>query len=93
MSGNLAIKGGVGRPMANAILNFHFDFLHPSLIVIKVKSHSFTFAASEVLVEDPRVNRDKKTKIQKPKGKKLHIQIFSSEFKNHFLQENFLFGI
>ena len=24
--------GGVGRLMANAILNFHFDFLHPSLI-------------------------------------------------------------
>ena len=33
MSGNFAIKGGgVGRLMANAILNFHFDFLHPSLI-------------------------------------------------------------
>ena len=27
-----AIKGGgVGRLMANAILNFHFDYLHPSL--------------------------------------------------------------
>ena len=33
MSGNFAIKGGgVGRLMANAILNFHFDFPHPSLI-------------------------------------------------------------
>ena len=33
MSGNFAIKGGgVGRLMANAILNFHFDFLTPSLI-------------------------------------------------------------
>ena len=33
MSGNFAIKGGgVGSLMANAILNFHFDFLHPSLI-------------------------------------------------------------
>ena len=32
MSGNFAIKGGgVGPQMANAILNFHFDFLHPSL--------------------------------------------------------------
>ena len=35
MSGNFAIKGGggggVGRLMANAILNFHFDFLNPSL--------------------------------------------------------------
>ena len=33
MSGNFAIKGGggVGRLMANAILNFHFDFLHTSL--------------------------------------------------------------
>ena len=37
MSGNFAIKGGgggVGRLMANAILNFHFDFLHTSLINI-----------------------------------------------------------
>ena len=33
MSGNFAIKGGggVGRLMANAILNFHFDYRHPSL--------------------------------------------------------------
>ena len=33
MSGNFAIKGGggVGPLMANAILNFHFDFLNPSL--------------------------------------------------------------
>ena len=32
MSGNFAIKGGgVGRLMANAILNFHFDFLNPFL--------------------------------------------------------------
>ena len=26
--------GGVGRLMANAILNFHFDFLHTSLTCI-----------------------------------------------------------
>ena len=33
MSGNSAIKGGgVGPLMANAILNFHFDFLTTSLI-------------------------------------------------------------
>ena len=33
MSGNFAIKGGgVGRLMANAILNFHFDFLTTSLM-------------------------------------------------------------
>ena len=34
MSGNFAIKGGgrgVGPLMANAILNFHFDYLTPSL--------------------------------------------------------------
>ena len=33
MSGNFAIKGGgggVGPLMANAILNFHFDYLNPS---------------------------------------------------------------
>ena len=35
MSGNFAIKGGgVGRLMANAILNFHFDYLNPSLTVM-----------------------------------------------------------
>ena len=28
---NFAIKGGVRRLMANAILNFHFDYLNPSL--------------------------------------------------------------
>ena len=34
MSGNFAIKGGgVGRLMANAILNFHFDFPHTSLFM------------------------------------------------------------
>ena len=34
MSGNFAIKGGggFGPLMANAILNFHFDFLHTSLM-------------------------------------------------------------
>ena len=40
MSGNFAIKGwggwGVGRLMANAILNFHFDFPHPSLSLVPV---------------------------------------------------------
>ena len=29
MSGNFAIRGGVGRLMANAILNFLFDFSAP----------------------------------------------------------------
>ena len=34
MSGNFAIKGGGAGPlMANAILNFHFDYLNPSLRV------------------------------------------------------------
>ena len=37
MSGNFAIKGGGGggggRLMANAILNFHFDYLKPSLML------------------------------------------------------------
>ena len=43
MSGNFAIKGGgVGRLMANAILNFHFDFPHPSL--------SNTFTSLEMIV-------------------------------------------
>ena len=37
MSGNFVIKGGgVGRLMANAILNFHFDFPHTSLIDIEI---------------------------------------------------------
>ena len=35
MSGNFAIKGGGGGPlMANAILNFHFDYVTTSLITI-----------------------------------------------------------
>ena len=36
MSGNFAIKGGggVGPLMANAILNFHFDFPHTSLTLL-----------------------------------------------------------
>ena len=37
MSGNLCHLGGgegVGRLMANAILNFHFDYLNTSLIVV-----------------------------------------------------------
>ena len=43
MSGNFAIKGGgVGRLMANAILNFHFDFPHPSLIT-NVFKHSYWY--------------------------------------------------
>ena len=29
--------GGVGRLMANAILNFHFDYLNPSLIKLAVQ--------------------------------------------------------
>ena len=34
MTGNFAIKGGgVGPLMANAIKNFHFDFLTTSLIL------------------------------------------------------------
>ena len=41
MSGNFAIKGGgVGRLMANAILNFHFDYLNPSLTESEEKAHS-----------------------------------------------------
>ena len=36
MSGNFAIKGGggAGPLMANAILNFPFDYPHPSLICL-----------------------------------------------------------
>ena len=37
--------GGVGRLMANAILNFHFDYLKPSLsvlsILVRVLGHLF----------------------------------------------------
>ena len=45
MSGNFAINwGGVGRLMANAILNFHFDFLHPSLSNVGFTNFSFIIA-------------------------------------------------
>ena len=45
MSGNFAIKGGgrVGRLMANAILNFHFDFLNPSLTQTARQKYSTYF--------------------------------------------------
>ena len=53
MSGNFAIKGGgdggVGRLMANAILNFHFDFLNTSLIQntkYKLTNNKFTLQVS-----------------------------------------------
>ena len=42
MSGNFAIKGGgVGPLMANAILNFHFDYWHTSLTstLFRLKRH------------------------------------------------------
>ena len=44
MSGNFAIKGGGGGGplMANAILNFHFDFLHTSLSPKRQKSNYLT---------------------------------------------------
>ena len=41
----MPLRGGVGPLMANAILNFHFDYLTPSLI--KVRS-SFLGSALEV---------------------------------------------
>ena len=45
MSGNFAIKGGGAGPlMANAILNFHFDFLTPSLKNIPDVSHTPNFS-------------------------------------------------
>ena len=40
MSENFVIKGGgVGRLMANAILNFHFDYWHTSLMNNHYKLH------------------------------------------------------
>ena len=33
-------EGGVGPLMANAILNFHFDFLNPSLMWAMVLGHN-----------------------------------------------------
>ena len=45
MSGNFAIKGGgVGRLMANAILNFHFDFLHTSLMRVGDENENWDFS-------------------------------------------------
>ena len=48
MSGNFAIKGGGGL-MANAFLNFHFDFLNTSLIQntkYKLTNNKFTLQVS-----------------------------------------------
>ena len=53
MSGNFAIKGGGGgggRLMANAILNFHFDFLKPSLnIFVRLGQEKKIFMRFEIL--------------------------------------------
>ena len=58
--------GGGGRLMANAILNFHFDFLHPSLIIpvcnINIdKPACLSFSYSLDLLHDidqTNINRD-----------------------------------
>ena len=52
MSGNFAIKGGgVGPLMANAILNFHCDFPHPSLICIFYKKILFYQTRPSLLLD------------------------------------------
>ena len=58
MSGNFAIKGGgVGRLMANAILNFHFDFLTPSLTLCEGSAHPCLVGAKS---SQPYIVDDKK---------------------------------
>ena len=62
MSGNFAIKGGGVRPlMANAILNFHFDFLTTSLnINIKFNNidnyNTINISCCVVIYEDTEEN-------------------------------------
>ena len=36
----LPLRGGGGRLMGNAILNFHFDYLNPSLIEINFQEQT-----------------------------------------------------
>ena len=53
MSGNFAIKGGGGGPlMANAILNFHFDYLNPSLTA-RINAFNITSFSSDSLSYSP----------------------------------------
>ena len=54
MSGNFAIMGGGGGGplMANAILNFHFDFLTTSLNEILCFTHVSILSDSEFIVDD-----------------------------------------
>ena len=53
MSGNFAIKGGgAGRLMANAILNFHFDFLNPSLSIIQHMVYFSTLCVKRFKIEN-----------------------------------------
>ena len=54
MSGNFAIKGGggVGRLMANAILNFHFDYLNPSLTEISEIQYKVEFQWKWKIMDD-----------------------------------------
>ena len=57
MSGNFAIKGGggVGPLMANAILNFHFDFLNPSLSLLPVFIFLLEYLALKVFRGEPQM--------------------------------------
>ena len=62
MSGNFAIKGGgVGRLMANAILNFHFDFLNPSLIPNAEKHKKITKTTKASKNRVPQMKKKTKT--------------------------------
>ena len=62
MSGNFAIKGGgVGPLMANAILNFHFDFLNPSLIIGAKKRKNELM----VLFFDKQIQGTEETKVDR----------------------------
>ena len=57
MSGNFAIKGGgVGPLMANAILNFHFDFLTPSLTLYMIYQKELTRIAPKMCLEYPQTD-------------------------------------
>ena len=49
--------GGAGRLMANAILNFHFDYLNPSLKFTVVLSLSLRLLWIEIMPESVQVQQ------------------------------------
>ena len=63
--------GGVGHLMANAILNFHFDYLHPSLIESILRSVMAALGASTF--DHIRLDELKRAQLKNKEMKEIQI--------------------